>query len=161
MEFVGFSTWQEVLDYVRSGAPVYYKAPLNYQPSYVGTSVRGNGRKVRVVPANRNSPEGADPFWADEGHLDRFRKPLVCADCGVDLIEGRRCAPCAIKHEKSRKTYRVAFHFSGVVSVLVTGNPEDDSWEDAIAHAWADVKPEDVSQAANLDEAVNDGEEEV
>ncbi len=67
--FVPFPTWDAVLAHVRAGKRTWYHAPLDHRPCYVSAKVRGNGRKVRVDPMSRD----ADAFWADEGHLDRFR----------------------------------------------------------------------------------------
>jgi hypothetical protein len=70
--FDTFDSWDAVLTFVRAGGRLYYQAPLDYRPVAVGASVRGNGRKVRVVPPTRD----CDPFWADAGHLDRMRQPV-------------------------------------------------------------------------------------
>ena len=70
MEFVAFDTWAAVLEHVRSGAAVYYHPPLNFRPVVVKAFVRPGGKDLRVTPYDRD----ADPFTADEKHLDRFRR---------------------------------------------------------------------------------------
>lgn len=69
MEYRPFSGWNDVLAYVSLHGRIWYHAPMDINPVLVSAHRRGNGRKVRVVPNRR----GADPFWADEAHLDRMR----------------------------------------------------------------------------------------
>ncbi len=59
----GFNSWSEVLEYARSGAPLYYHAPLNVRPVRLGGVIRRT----------------SDPFTADKGHLDRFLRPSESA----------------------------------------------------------------------------------
>ncbi|OPZ35979.1 MAG: hypothetical protein BWY99_02108 [Synergistetes bacterium ADurb.BinA166] len=63
-----FASWAQLLDHVRKGKPVSYKAPFDRAHRQVKASVRGKGQKVRVDQGEQD----ADPFWADKGHLDRF-----------------------------------------------------------------------------------------
>lgn len=78
--FRSFSAWSELLDYVGRGEPVYYQGPLDNRASRVDAKVL---RRKRVPSLVRVSPFGYwprgrrpfDPFSADVGHLDRFRRP--------------------------------------------------------------------------------------
>lgn len=67
-----FATWDAVLAHVAAGLPVWYYAPLDYRATRLGSSeVRVmRGAKIRIRPPSRD----CDPFTADAGHLDRFRK---------------------------------------------------------------------------------------
>lgn len=66
-----FDSWPDLLAHIRAGGSVRYHAPLDVRPVSVLATVRGrtDRAKVRVIPCSRD----ADPFWADAGHLDRFR----------------------------------------------------------------------------------------
>jgi len=83
-----FATWDDVLQHIATGASngtIYYHAPMNTRPTLLethrtgpGTARLGGGRPgagpratVRITPWD--CPAEADPFDADEGHLDRFR----------------------------------------------------------------------------------------
>ena len=66
-------TWDEVIEAAKKGCCLYYKAPLDYQPTLVLLSgYANNPSRVRVIPPVTKGPNGADPFWADESHLARF-----------------------------------------------------------------------------------------
>ena len=73
-----FATWAEVLTHVAGGQPIWYQAPLEYAPVRVQAMPYRRQRgvrlqkptKVRVYPPSSD----CDPFWADAGHLDRFRR---------------------------------------------------------------------------------------
>lgn len=67
---IGFLTWSDVLAHVKSGKKVYYHAPMDRSARVVVATVRGNGKMVRVDPLTNQ----VDKFWADNGHLDRFKK---------------------------------------------------------------------------------------
>ena len=70
-----FHTWKEVLAYARTGAPLYYQAPMNYQPSRL-TKFQVKAKTIRIWPPGsegRGRNRTADPFTADAHHLDRFR----------------------------------------------------------------------------------------
>ena len=68
-DFATFPSWAEVLRHVKLGLCVWYQAPLDYKPVLIqARTVRGG--KVRVRPFGNQ----ADPFTADAGHLDRFRR---------------------------------------------------------------------------------------
>jgi hypothetical protein len=69
-EFVGFSSWGDVLLHVEIGWPLYYQAPLDYRPYEI--RARKSGARVRVKGTRE-----FDAFWTDEKHLDRFRKPVT------------------------------------------------------------------------------------
>lgn len=72
-EIVGFATMAEVVAHLKAGKPLFYKVPLSYRSVRIDGYARPFG-KVRVyIRAHRLDPE-SDPFVADEGHLDRFRK---------------------------------------------------------------------------------------
>ena len=67
---VPFETWSAVIAHVRSGKPIWYQAPLDARPVSILATVRGeNPRKVRV-----SGSRDYDTFFADSGHLDRFRQ---------------------------------------------------------------------------------------
>lgn len=66
----GFTTWAQLIDHVRADYPLYYHAPMDVRASQVTADVRRDG-KLRVTP---HWSHGADPFTADVGHLDRFRR---------------------------------------------------------------------------------------
>lgn len=78
-ELVKFDTWQEVLEHVRAQKPVWYQAPLDRTPmrlsykvpEHYGVRIQGNA--VRIQPPKY----AADPFRADDRHLDRFRREGV------------------------------------------------------------------------------------
>ncbi len=73
-----FAIWAEVLAHVAAGQPIWYQAPLDYRPVHVQAVLYRHWRgrhvqkptKVRVYPPSSD----CDPFWADAGHLDRFRR---------------------------------------------------------------------------------------
>lgn len=85
-----FSTWGEVLEYARTGAPLFYKAPLDYraarlfqgrpEPWRRGAALLVahyvvRARSIRIWPpgsTGRGRVRTSDPFTADAGHLDRF-----------------------------------------------------------------------------------------
>lgn len=67
--YESFQTWAQLTDHVRAGYRLWYQAPLDYRPVLVTAVLRKDG-KVRVTPPYSN----ADPFTADSGHLDRFRR---------------------------------------------------------------------------------------
>ena len=47
---------------------------------------------------------------------------------------------------------RVAISFTGSVVVTVQADPNDaEAWSRALARAWADVDPNDLSEAAHAD----------
>lgn len=74
--FVG---WGEALDYVSSHGELWYKAPLDPHARKVSAKIIGSRvRKIRISPAGyypRGREKPFDPFVADEGHLDRLRRP--------------------------------------------------------------------------------------
>ncbi len=63
-----FLSFEEVRKYCEEGRYVLYWPPLNHRPVCVWAKTEGEG--VKVVPGDRE----ADPFMADEGHLERFWK---------------------------------------------------------------------------------------
>lgn len=66
--YKAFESWADVLTHVQSGQTVYYHAPMDLHPSAVQAVVKGGN--IRVFPLSKS----ADPFTADNGHLDRFRR---------------------------------------------------------------------------------------
>jgi len=78
-----FSVWADVLAYVRKSAngAIWYQAPLDARPVLVKATCRPNGRTVRIAPWGfwRRGQRPFDPFTADAGHLDRFRRPFGAA----------------------------------------------------------------------------------
>jgi hypothetical protein len=66
-----FLTWGELLDHVSAEYPLFYHAPMDFKPTHVSAVVRMDG-KLRVSPIYSD----ADPFTADKGHLERFRKAV-------------------------------------------------------------------------------------
>jgi hypothetical protein len=68
-----FESMSELLSYARTGAPLFYKAPMSVHPARLGFSIRYKvGKKgIRITPPKS---EG-DPFTADVGHLTRFLRP--------------------------------------------------------------------------------------
>ena len=82
---IPFESWADVLTYARTGQPLYYQAPLNYQAARLylggkrpfGYEVRA--RTIRIWPPGafgRGHQRTSDPFTADVKHLDRFSRPL-------------------------------------------------------------------------------------
>ena len=82
-----FKTWREVLDAAKSGDVLYYQAPLNHRPTQLRRLTEGDkwstnvyepkAKTVRIIPygaRGRGRIRTADPFTADAGHLDRFRR---------------------------------------------------------------------------------------
>jgi hypothetical protein len=67
--YTTFSTWAELLDAIGADYTLFYQGPMDYRPSVVHTKLRKDG-KIRVTPIYAD----CDPFTADKGHLDRFRK---------------------------------------------------------------------------------------
>lgn len=68
--FETFPSWKDVLEHVRAGKPVYYHAPFDIRPVLVSATAEPQGRTVRITPPTRD----ADPFTADAGHLERFKR---------------------------------------------------------------------------------------
>jgi hypothetical protein len=73
--FARFPTWAALLDYLRDcdalERRIYYHAPMDVRPVQVCVSRVFKNGKVRIAkPAH-----DVDAFTADEGHLDRFRRP--------------------------------------------------------------------------------------
>jgi len=66
--FTPFESWAAALEYVERNGLIYYHAPLDYRPVYMRAKLSKARRKIRIIPLERF----ADPFWADEGHLDRL-----------------------------------------------------------------------------------------
>jgi hypothetical protein len=69
MAFQTFESWAQLLDHVAAGYPLFYHAPMDINPAQVSAVLRRDG-KLRVTPIYAS----ADPFTADAGHLDRFRR---------------------------------------------------------------------------------------
>jgi len=70
--FERFATWADVIDAARRGEMLWYQAPLDPRPRYIGIVKVFKNDKIRIDPL---SPD-ADNFNADAGHLARFRKKV-------------------------------------------------------------------------------------
>ncbi len=75
MTFQSFDTWAAILEHVRAEQPIYYQAPLDYRPVHVLARC-GRGTLPDVVHVTPLPFGTADPFWADAGHLSRFRQQV-------------------------------------------------------------------------------------
>lgn len=69
--FEGFTDWEALQLYVRSGCRVFYQAPLDYRPIPVKARVKADGR-IAVLPPSTD----VDPFLADVAHLARFKRRI-------------------------------------------------------------------------------------
>jgi hypothetical protein len=69
----GFSSMLEVIAHLRAGLPLYYKAPLSYRAARIDNVARPFGKNRIYIRANLLDRD-SDPFTADAGHLDRFRR---------------------------------------------------------------------------------------
>lgn len=67
--YQGFPTWNALVGAVGRGEAIWYQAPLDARPVRVRCELRARS-KVRVFPPTRD----ADPFTADAGHLERFKR---------------------------------------------------------------------------------------
>lgn len=71
----GFDSWQAVMEYAKTGMPLFYHAPLDQWPIPIGTAnyrIIVRKRTIRIIP-----PKGlADPFTADKHHCNRFLIPI-------------------------------------------------------------------------------------
>jgi len=63
----------EVIAHLRAGRPLYYKAPLSYRAVRIDNVARPFGKNRIYIRADRLDRD-SDPFTADAGHLDRFRR---------------------------------------------------------------------------------------
>lgn len=76
--FAPFDSWADVLAYAASGAPIFYQAPMSHQPRRLW-KFEVRPRSIRIWPpgsTGRGPMRTSDPFTADAGHTDRFRRPL-------------------------------------------------------------------------------------
>jgi hypothetical protein len=80
----GFTRWDDVLAYVRKHGLIGYHAPLDHKPAMAQARV-GERCPGAVTPEEQPAnvsrlvhifvpPSDGDSFYADEGHIDRFRK---------------------------------------------------------------------------------------
>ena len=79
--FATFASWQEVLSFARTGAPLFYWAPMNIAPVRL-YRFEVRPRTIRITPPDahgRGRMRTADPFSADAGHLSRFRRQVEVA----------------------------------------------------------------------------------
>jgi hypothetical protein len=85
MELEPFRSWADVIAYARTGAPLYYSAPLDRRPVRLNPgrnmpySYEVRARTIRVWPpgsVGRGRFRTSDPFTADREHLSRFFKPI-------------------------------------------------------------------------------------
>lgn len=70
LRLIPFATWAAVLEHVGAGKATWYQAPLDTRAVRVRVGLRRRGTRVRVTPPGGD----CDPFTADAGHLDRFRR---------------------------------------------------------------------------------------
>ena len=68
-----FSTWADVLAFVDRGGWLHYHAPMDLRPTSVRVVKRFKNGKLKLDPGTND----ADPFTADEKHLDRFRRMVA------------------------------------------------------------------------------------
>lgn len=88
--WIGFRNWAEVQAYVLTYGIAWYLAPMDRAP--VACRAETKGRRIRMFPPRSSD---ADPFWADAGHLDRFRQAAEgepapvprCPECGDRLTD--------------------------------------------------------------------------
>jgi hypothetical protein len=66
-EYIGFDSWDDVLNHITSGKVIYYEGPFDMRPSRIECFVKNNN--VRI-----NAHKDYDPFTADSEHLKRFRR---------------------------------------------------------------------------------------
>lgn len=67
--YEAFTSWAQLFAHIGGGYPLWYQAPMDDRPVQV-SAVRWKDGKVRVYPIYTE----ADPFTADAGHLERFRR---------------------------------------------------------------------------------------
>lgn len=65
--YLGFSSWDELLAHIDADRNLFYHAPLDRFPSLVAVRRRFKNGKLRVW-------SGSLAFTADSGHLDRFKR---------------------------------------------------------------------------------------
>jgi len=70
--FETFGTWADVLAAARRGEMLWYQAPLDHRPRYIGVDKVFKNDKIRIDPLSSD----ADKFNADAGHLSRFRRKV-------------------------------------------------------------------------------------
>jgi hypothetical protein len=69
----GFNSMAEVIAHLRTGRPLYYKAPMSYSAARIDNVARPFGKNRIYIRADRLDRD-SDPFTAGAGHLDRFRR---------------------------------------------------------------------------------------
>ncbi len=67
--YKGFDSWEQLIAHVKAGAWTFYHAPMDLRPVRVKAKTHGEGLTIRVIPYG-----AADPFTADRGHFDRFKR---------------------------------------------------------------------------------------
>lgn len=87
-KYAPIDTWAEILRMAHAGTFLWYHAPLDLYPAAVNVVRVFKNGKIRVKPVSGD----ADPFTADEGHLNRFRRRRnpnegtparhLCRSCG-------------------------------------------------------------------------------
>lgn len=70
--YAKFETWADVLAFAKVGW-LHYHAPMDLRPTSVRVVRIYKNGKIRLDPGTRD----ADPFTADAGHLDRFRRTVA------------------------------------------------------------------------------------
>jgi hypothetical protein len=72
----GFASMKDVIAWAKSGHPLYYKAPMDPHAKRLH-DFKLMARSIRIWPSGsrgRGRMRTADPFTANAGHLERFRK---------------------------------------------------------------------------------------
>ena len=84
---VPFDTWVDALRWAAAEKPIFYQAPMDHRATRLwpkhthpvtAASYEVRPRTIRIWPVGstgRGRARTADPFTADAGHLDRFRRP--------------------------------------------------------------------------------------
>ncbi len=81
--FVKYDSWRDVMDDARRGTALFYQAPMDPSPTRLHPApgqplgYEALARTIKIWPpgsAGRGRQRTADPFTADSGHLDRFRR---------------------------------------------------------------------------------------
>lgn len=119
MNTVPFESWADVLEYAKTGEPLYYSAPMDRFPARLMPggnapfTYKAQARTIKIWPAGstgRGRNRTSDPFTADAGHLDRFSRPEEA------LAEGRRMT---VRERHTREaSEEEAFDFDDADAVL-------------------------------------------
>ena len=64
--------WSHVLEKVASGAPVYYRAPMDARARRVEAFVKGKRLRIKPFGYWRRGERPFDPFFANADHISRI-----------------------------------------------------------------------------------------